>query len=159
MGVTHPMVWFTITTNARRKILASIEPVFQKLQEIIESVFLDAGTLGAYEYVERLIKNPEKKQEIIATAFDEIMQKPTNWRCLVFLNGLVSKNRHSITGVTIRPPTAADFKTYRVPLVPHTRPNIPTEVRETKVIAVSSVLEFQAVDIPRGYNFKFFLCY
>ena len=145
----------SLTRNARILIQTEIEFVFQKLKEIIGSVFLDDGSFGAYHYLEQLINHPEKKQEIMKIAYNEIMQVPTDWRCIVFLNGLVSKIRYSVDGVTIRPPIACDFKTYRVLRVPHTQPNIPSEVRKPEVIAVSSVLEFIASGIPRGYHFKF----
>ncbi len=146
----------SLSRNARLMILTEVKPLFQELKEIVGSVFLDDGSIGAYHYLERLINHPEKKQEIIQTAYDEIMQVPTDWRCIVFLNGLVSKIRYSIDGVTIRLPVASDFKTFRVPRVPNTQPNIPSEVKESTVIAVSSVLEFMASGIPRGYHFKFY---
>jgi hypothetical protein len=142
--------------ESRIRIQDKIKETHQKLVDIIGSVFQGDGVLGAFNYLDHLLKHPENKDEISRIALEEILQVPTDWNCIVFLNGLVCRRSYKINGIIIRPPKATDFKLHRVLLVENTRPNIPLEVREGVFFVVSSVLEFVAHNIPRGFTHTFF---
>lgn len=148
-GKSERVTYFT--RESRIRIENEINPdTYQRLIEIINNVFERHGQIGAHFFFDRLLQEPENRDKIIRIALEEILQVPADWKCAVFLNGLVSKKWHKVNEITIRPPVDADFKTHKVLVVEGVNPAIPLDVRETKVYAVSSVLEFVAHDIPRG---------